>query len=144
MKLNNLSSIREIKNKRVGRGIGSGRGGHTSGRGNKGQKSKGKIKLGFEGTKTKKSFIKRLPMLRGKGKFKPWSVSPVIIKTGDLADWPEKETVNIANLIKRGFVPEGTTRVKILADGKTDEKLSAKKFKIEVESSSVAKKMISE
>jgi len=139
MELNNLPKITELKNKRVGRGIGSGRGGHTTGRGNKGQKVRGKVKLGFEGTKTKKSFIKRLPMLRGKGKFKPWSVSPVIIKTGDLTEWPEKEIVNIPNLIKRGLAPIGTTRVKILTDGNID-----KKFKVEVEMSTSAKKMISE
>lgn len=57
--------------KRVGRGIGSGKGGHTVGRGQKGQKSRGKIGILFEGVKMKKSFLKRLPLSRGKGKFHP-------------------------------------------------------------------------
>ena len=35
--------------KRIGRGIGSGKGGHTTGRGQKGQNSRGKIKLTFDG-----------------------------------------------------------------------------------------------
>lgn len=139
MELSNLISIKENRKKRVGRGIGSGKGGHTTGRGNKGQKIRGKVKLGFEGTKTKKSFIKRLPLLRGKGKFKAWGEKTVIIKTGDLADWPEKEIVNIGNLIKKGLVREGTTRVKILVDGKIE-----KKYQVEVEMSTAAKKMISE
>lgn len=55
--------------KRLGRGIGSGKGGHTSGRGQKGQKSRGKIGILFEGVKVKKSLLKRLPLMRGKGKF---------------------------------------------------------------------------
>ncbi len=57
--------------KRLGRGYGSGKGGHTSGRGQKGQKSRGRIHPLFEGQKTKKSLIQRLPLLRGKGKNKP-------------------------------------------------------------------------
>lgn len=57
--------------KRVGRGMGSGKGSHTVGRGQKGQKSRGKISIYFFGTKMKKSLIKRLPMMRGKGKLKP-------------------------------------------------------------------------
>lgn len=57
------------KLKRVGRGMGSGKGSHTSGRGQKGQKSRGDVHVLFEGMKMKKSFLKRLPLIRGKGKF---------------------------------------------------------------------------
>ena len=57
--------------KRVGRGYGSGKGGHTVGRGQKGQKTRRKLNILFEGLKVKKSFIKRLPKTRGRGKFKP-------------------------------------------------------------------------
>jgi len=50
--------------------MGSGKGSHTSGRGQKGQKSRGnKIGVLFEGMKMKKSYLKRLPLMRGKGKF---------------------------------------------------------------------------
>ena len=65
----NLPKIITRSKKRPGRGYGSGRGGHTSGRGQKGQKSRGKIGVLFEGVKMKKSFLKRLPLARGKGKF---------------------------------------------------------------------------
>jgi len=57
--------------KRVGRGMGSGKGSHTSGRGQKGQKSRGTIGVLFEGMKMRKSYLKRLPLMRGKGKFHP-------------------------------------------------------------------------
>lgn len=50
--------------------MGSGKGSHTSGRGQKGQKSRGKIHVLFEGMKMKKSLLKRLPLMRGKGKFR--------------------------------------------------------------------------
>ncbi|MFZ2153503.1 MAG: uL15m family ribosomal protein [Microgenomates group bacterium] len=52
--------------KRVGRGYGSGVGGHTTGRGSKGDKVRGTTKITFDGTKIKKGWIKRTPFLRGK------------------------------------------------------------------------------
>lgn len=71
MKLHELQSIVGKRKKRLGRGIGSGKGGHTVGRGQKGQKSREKVPVLFFGTKMKKSLIKRLPMQRGKGRLKP-------------------------------------------------------------------------
>lgn len=67
--MNILSSLTPIKDKsakRRGRGVGSGKGGHTTGRGSKGDKARGKTKITFDGSKIKKSWIKRLPFLRGK------------------------------------------------------------------------------
>lgn len=64
-----LPKIVAKSKKRVGRGMGSGKGSHTSGRGQKGQKSRGTIGVLFEGMKMRKSFLKRLPLVRGKGKF---------------------------------------------------------------------------
>jgi large subunit ribosomal protein L15 len=65
-----LPKIKTKSKKRVGRGYGSGKGGHTVGRGQKGQKARGSMGILFEGFKVKKSLIKRLPLKRGKGKFK--------------------------------------------------------------------------
>jgi large subunit ribosomal protein L15 len=65
----NLPKVVGKTKKRVGRGMGSGKGSHTSGRGQKGQKSRTKISVLFEGMKMKKSLLKRLPLMRGKGKF---------------------------------------------------------------------------
>ncbi len=61
MKLEQLSKTTVKSKKRVGRGYGSGKGGHTVGRGAKGDKARGKIGLTFEGTKVKKSLINRFP-----------------------------------------------------------------------------------
>lgn len=68
--LQKLQAVTTKKAKRVGRGFGSGKGGHTAGRGNKGQKERtgGSVPLWFEGGQL--PLIKRMPMWRGKGKFK--------------------------------------------------------------------------
>lgn len=64
--LNKLTKTTSKSARRIGRGIGSGNGGHTVGRGAKGDNARGKTSLTFAGTKIKKSWIKRLPFLRGK------------------------------------------------------------------------------
>lgn len=64
--LTKLTKTTTKKARRCGRGIGSGLGGHTSGRGAKGDNARGSTALTFAGTKHKKSWIKRLPFLRGK------------------------------------------------------------------------------
>src|SRR3989344_141700 len=138
MDLSKLIKIRGNKGKakRVGRGVGSGKGGHTSGRGTKGQKARGKVPVAFEGTKTKKSFIKRLPLLRGRGKFKPWGDKPVVIKLGSLADWPKGTPVTTDNLVKRGWLKEAG-QVKILGEGQIKQALQ-----VEVKVSRSARKKI--
>ncbi|NIT03832.1 hypothetical protein GTO10_02770 [Candidatus Saccharibacteria bacterium] len=65
MELHKLSKIVKKAKKRVGRGYGSGRGGHTVGRGSKGQKARGSVKPTFEGGQL--PLVKRLPK---KGGFK--------------------------------------------------------------------------
>lgn len=64
--LHTLAKIVDKSKKRLGRGHGSGKGSHTSGRGQKGYKSRvgSKVPLWFEGGQL--PLIKRLPMLRGK------------------------------------------------------------------------------
>jgi large subunit ribosomal protein L15 len=126
MNLSTLPKITQRPLKRVGRGYGSGKGGHTSSRGQKGQRSRGSIPLIFEGTKAKKSLLKRLPLLRGKNRLKPWKHRPDIVKLDQLTDWPPKIEVNKENLIKRGLVRVGAKRVKIIGVGKINNSLSVK------------------
>lgn len=112
--------------KRVGRGYGSGKGGHTTGRGQKGQKSRGKVGVMFEGIKMKKSFIKKLPLQRGRGKFKP-SDKPIIIKLGYLNLFAKGARVTLDSLVKGGIVDAKdaeTFGVKILGDGDLNKALS--------------------
>lgn len=123
MSLGSLPKIVKRPAKRVGRGIGSGKGGHTATRGNKGQKSREKVKLTFEGTKVKKSLIKRLPKLRGKGVFKPLKRAETI-SLGDLAKWPAKTPVTAENMVKQGY--SRSLLVKIVASGEVSEALTVK------------------
>ena len=76
MNLSTLPKITESSKKRLGRGYGSGKA-KTSGRGTKGQRSKEKIKFGFEGGQL--PLIKRLPMRRGKDRFKSLKNKPLVI-----------------------------------------------------------------
>jgi large subunit ribosomal protein L15 len=112
--------------KRRGRGYGSGKGGHTTGRGQKGQKSRGSIGVVFEGFKVRKSLIKRLPQIRGKMKNKPGQ-TPVIVNLQDLEKLPAGSKITIDLLIKNDLVDEREARkrgVKILGKGNLKKKMS--------------------
>lgn len=127
MKLNQLSSTTTSKKKRVGRGYGSGKGGHTAGRGAKGQKARSKVPLYFEGTAMRKSLIRRLPMLRGKKRFKPFKSKPLILNLEHLSLLPKNSTVTIETLAKAGLVKLEDAKqlgVKILGQGKLTRALS--------------------
>jgi large subunit ribosomal protein L15 len=124
MELNKLPKLVKRSAKRVGRGIGSGKGGHTSGRGTKGQKARGKVPVQFEGTKMKKSLIKRMPLLRGKGRFKAWKENSAVVLLRDLEAWSEKKPVNVENLVKEGWVDGSVTKVKVLGNTKLSHGLT--------------------
>ena len=116
------------KRKRIGRGYGSGKGGHTVGRGQKGQKARGKIRVLFEGIKVKKSLLKKLPLQRGKGKFKA-STKPIIINLSLLNLLPQGSEVDLDLLTKQGIIESGDAKtygVKILGDGELSKKLTIK------------------
>ena len=126
MKLHQLPRTTQKKQKRLGRGYGSGKGGHTAGRGQKGQKSRSKVRLLFEGTKMRKSFLQRMPMLRGKRKLKSFNEKPLVIKLKDLELLPANTRVTTETLIKAGIINLTKTRslgVKILRGGKLTKKL---------------------
>ncbi len=120
MKLSQLPKITTKKKKIIGRGRGSGKGGHTVGRGTSGQKARGKIPLTFQGTKMKKSLLKRLPLQRGKGKFKSFKPKPIEVNLKYLNVFEKGEVVNLKSLVKKGIVEEKEAKkfgVKILGDG---------------------------
>ena len=128
MKLNKLPKTTTKSKKRVGRGYGSGKGGHTVGRGQKGQKSRGKVGLLFEGTKMRKSLIKRLPMRRGKERFKSFKTKPIILNVKYLNVFEKNKEVTLKSLIKKGLVDKEAEKVgvKILGDGELEKKLIVK------------------
>ena len=112
--------------KRLGRGYGSGKGGHTSSRGQKGQKSRSSLNILFEGVKFKKSYYKRLPLRRGKGKFKSQN-KPLVVKIAYLEVFPSGSKVNIDSLVAKGIVKQTDAEkygVKILGNGECKKKLT--------------------
>lgn len=119
VKLNQLPKLRTRAKKRLGRGIGSGKGGHTASRGQKGQKSRAKVNLLFEGTKIKKSLLKRLPLLRGKGKLKSRHLRPLVVNLKYLNLLPGGSLVDLQALIEKKIVGKEAKLlgVKILGEG---------------------------
>ncbi|HWA52172.1 MAG TPA: 50S ribosomal protein L15 [Patescibacteria group bacterium] len=136
---NDLQKLVKPRHKRVGRGGGSGKGFHTAGRGQKGQKTRRTINVLFEGYKVKKSLLRRLPMQRGRSKFKA-NDKPLIINLEVLNLMKDGETVTIETLAKAGIVDIKDAKrfgVKILGKGELKKKL-----KIELPmSKSVAKRI---
>jgi large subunit ribosomal protein L15 len=133
-----LTKTTTRKKKRVGRGMGSGKGGHTSTRGSKGQKARGKVKQWFEGGQL--ALIRRLPKTRGKGRFKPLKASPVIINLNDLKNLKKGTVVTKETLVKEKIVKEKEVAefgVKLLGQGTVTIP-----FTIQIPTSKSAKKKI--
>lgn len=109
-----VKSVTKSK-KRIGRGIGSGVGGHTSSRGQKGQKSRtgSKVPLWFEGGQL--PLIKRLPMLRGKGRFKV--VRPVAEITLSDLEKMSATTITLETLKLEKLIDNKFKRAKIISTG---------------------------
>lgn len=121
-----LPKIKVRHAKRHGQGYGSGKGGHTVGRGQKGQKSRTSMGILFEGMKVRKSLYKRLPLRRGKGKFNAKN-KPVIVKLSYLNLLPAGSVVDIALLVKHNIVAKADADlygVKILGNGKLEKKVT--------------------
>ena len=124
--LNQLSKTTTKQQKRVGRGYGSGVGGHTTGRGSKGDKIRGKTKITFDGTKIKKGWIKRTPFLRGKHRV----LAKEVLYTFNLSylskAYKAGETVDIKSLsAKTGIFDKLLTgNCKVLANGTLDKALT--------------------
>lgn len=107
--------------KRIGRGHGSGKV-KTSGRGQKGQNARGKMPRGFEGGQL--GLIKRLPLLRGKGRNASQKVKPFPVALGALGDIPTGTTVTLATLVKYHIIEIGISRVKLLGGGELKQSLT--------------------
>lgn len=121
-----LPKVKTPGKKRVGRGYGSGKGGHTVGRGTKGQKSRTNIHILFEGVKVKKSLLRRLPLQRGKGRFKGGD-KPIIVNLEVLNVMKAGAKVNLESLSKAGIVRADDAQkygVKILGNGEIKKKLT--------------------
>lgn len=119
---------RKYSAKRLGRGYGSGVGGHTVGRGTKGQKSRSghKSTVFFEGGN--RPFYSRIPKYKGfksrADKFHPVNLN--IIED----EFKAGELVNLESLKEKGLVKKRTKLVKILGFGELTKKITFEGLKI--------------
>jgi large subunit ribosomal protein L15 len=120
---------RKKKAKRIGRGYGSGVGGHTVGRGTKGQKSRAghKSLVGFEGGQT--PFFRRMPKFMG---FKPINkVVNVAVNLDVISDnYKSGEKVTLKSLKDRGLIGKDVENVKILGMGSIKKKVTVENLPI--------------
>ncbi len=114
--LSNLPKIVSRSKKRLGRGHGSGKV-KTSGRGTKGQKARENIPLRFAGSSLQASWLKRLPLMRGKGKNKSHQNKPVIVNLKYLNSLKSQTEVTVKSLQEANIIAEDVEKVKILGDG---------------------------
>jgi len=133
--LNNNTKVKRPK-KRLGRGIGSGKG-KTSGRGVKGQKSRSGVAIkSFEGGQM--PLYRRLPK-RG---FNPINKKKIAkINLDQLQDFVDKKKIDPSNLInleslkKNNIINKSYLKFKVLGNGKLSSKID-----IEVDYSSISAK----
>ena len=129
----NLSNLRPSEprrsRKRVGRGLGSGKG-RYSGRGIKGQKSRAgshKMRAGFEGGQM--PIYMRLGKLRGPYSADAMPVGPhrthtLPVNVRDLERFDDGTDVTIELLAEHGLIRNTRTDVKILGEGELTKKLT--------------------
>lgn len=126
MKLEEMKSNgHRSKRNRVGRGPGSGNG-KTSGRGQKGQKSRsgGGVRLGFEGGQT--TLARRLPK-RGFTNFNRKEYAIVNVET--LNKYDDGTVVNAALLLEDKVIKKELSGLKILGNGELTKKLTVQAAK---------------
>ena len=122
MKLDDLKpAVKKVERKRVGRGTGSGLG-KTSGRGQKGQKSRsgGGVRRGFEGGQT--PLFRRLPK-RGFNNIHANTYTEVTLK---MLNKVQNADVTAESLLAEGIIGKVNDGIVILATGKLEKKLNVK------------------
>ena len=126
MKLHTLPKLTVRKSKRLGHGYGSGKGGHTSSRGQKGQKSRNGVRMSFTGSSW--VWFKRLPFMRGKSRFNSFAKDKIltlselnVLKAGSVVT---KESLLAAGLLTKSEA--GSASVKIVGNGELKVKLTVK------------------
>lgn len=127
MKLDALIKIITKTKKRVGRGAGSGKGQHTSGRGQKGQKSRNKVPQWFEGGQL--PLIRRTPFIRGKDRFASLTDKPYVITTEQLNVFADNAVVDIDTIRKESKLKISknlTPSFKVVVRGKLERALTVK------------------
>ncbi len=125
--LTNLPKTTKTGKKRLGRGRGSGVGGHTVGRGQKGQKTRGIIPLWFEGGQL--PLVRRTPFIKGKHRFQVITDQPTAVNFDLLSKhFEDKAVVDSVVLAKVLKLNEKVAKFgfKIIATGKLTKSLDVK------------------
>ncbi len=121
--LSSLPGLVTHKKKRLGRGLGSGKGAKSTRGTTRHQKARESIPLHFEGGQNR--LVKRFPLLRGKGKNTSKRQAPIILTASRLNIFSDGDVVNAESLIKKKII-EPTMKKrkkKIIAGGKLLRKL---------------------
>jgi len=125
MKLHELqpaTGSRKVRN-RVGRGTSSGNG-KTAGRGQKGQKARGKVRLGFEGGQM--PLFRRMPK-RGFKNINRKEYAIVNLET--LNKFEDGAEVTPALLVESGIIKDEKDGIKVLGNGTLNKQLTVKASK---------------
>ena len=125
MKLHELKPAegsRQVRN-RVGRGTSSGNG-KTAGRGQKGQKARGKVRLGFEGGQM--PLFRRMPK-RGFKNINRKEYAIVNLET--LYKFEDGAEVTPALLVESGIIKDEKDGIKVLGNGTLNKQLTVKASK---------------
>jgi len=118
MKLNNLPKTTTKPKKRLGQGYGSGKGGHTSSRGQKGQNSRNSVPLWFEGGQLPQ--IRRFPFIRGKRRFKSLNREVIIVSLTQLNKFSKDTVIDLKKLVDAHIITQkdiADKRIKVVANG---------------------------
>ena len=123
MLLAELKKSTESSKKRLGRGYGSGVGGHTVGRGQKGQKTRGTMPVWFEGGQL--PIVRRTPFIKGKHRFQVINSQPIAINLDFLNKFEDNAVIDAALLSKSLKLNEKESKrgFKIVATGKLEKPL---------------------
>jgi len=123
MLLSKLPKIIQTPKKRLGRGFGSGVGGHTVGRGQKGQKTRGIIPLWFEGGQL--PLVRRTPFIKGKHRFQVIKLQPITVNFDRLDKFPENSVIDALSLATALKISEKEAKrgFKVIATGKLTKAL---------------------
>jgi len=137
MHLNNIQPApgSRMKSKRLGRGIGSGKG-KTCGKGHKGQKARagGYHKVGFEGGQM--PMQRRIPKSGFRSRQAKYRAEVYLSDLNKLT----AETIDLSSLIEAGLVRSDTKDVKIILNGKLTRAITVRGISV----TSGAKKAIEE
>lgn len=124
--LENIKKEITKRSKRVGRGIGSGKGGHTIGKGTKGHKTRSGYKEprpGFEGGQMPLS--RRIPKLKGFSRgYLKIKERNYILRTMDLNVFVDNSKIDINALFEKKLVSNKAKTVKIILKGELKKKLN--------------------